>query len=73
MFRIFASYFAAVGIVVVDGDTLAQSCSFFVAVVVKEEVVAHDDVGKMILQTMVFFVPKEAGEACILEEALECI
>ena len=38
-----------------------------------EEVVGHDGVGKMILQIVVFFVPKEAGEAYTLEEALECI
>ena len=71
-FHIVSSCFA-VDIVVDDGDTLALNCSSFAAAV-KEEVVDHDaDVGKMILQTMAFFVPKEAGEACILEEALECI
>lgn len=63
-----SSYFV-VGIVVGD-DKLALNYSFFA---VLEEVVGHDGVGKMILQIVVFFVPKEAGEAYTLEEALECI
>lgn len=69
LFHNVSSYFA-VGIVVGDG-TLDLNYSFFA--VQQEEVVGHDGVGKMILQTVVVFVPKEAGEAYTLEEALECI